>query len=60
MVSAQAVMREFSDVRIAFGESDEFSFVFHKNSQSHRRRANKLVTLLVSCFASNYVMQWSQ
>ena len=29
---AQAVLRDFSDIRIAYGESDEYSFVFHKNT----------------------------
>ena len=29
----QAVMEEFPDVRLAFGESDEYSFVLHKDCQ---------------------------
>ena len=31
-VAVQAVMEEFSDIRIAFGESDEYSFVFNKKT----------------------------
>jgi hypothetical protein len=29
----QAVLAEFQDIRLAFGESDEYSFVFHKDCQ---------------------------
>ena len=28
----QEVMKLFSDIRMAFGESDEYSFVLHKNT----------------------------
>lgn len=28
----QEVVKLFSDVRIAYGESDEYSFVLHKNT----------------------------
>jgi tRNA(His) 5'-end guanylyltransferase len=30
VLCTQAVMSEFPDVRVAFGESDEYSFVLHK------------------------------
>lgn len=29
----QSVLRQFPDIRIAFGESDEYSFVFHKDTR---------------------------
>ena len=31
--AASAVMDAFPDVRVAFGESDEFSFVFDKKTE---------------------------
>lgn len=31
--SAIAVMEEFREIPIAYGQSDEFNFVFHKNTQ---------------------------
>lgn len=31
--SAKEVLNEFGDVRIAFGESDEYSFVFYKHTK---------------------------
>ena len=32
VASAQAVLLEFSDVRLAFGVSDEYSFVLHRDT----------------------------
>lgn len=59
--AAEHTMREFpGDIRIAFGESDEYSFVFHKNTTLYQRRAGKLVSLVVSCFTGHYVKLWSE
>jgi tRNA(His) guanylyltransferase len=70
---AEAVFQSFSgDVLFAFGESDEFSFVIHKDSTLYERRKrfvqtefftynlSKIATLFASCFASNYVFKWSE
>jgi len=56
---AKEVLNEFPDVRIAFGESDEYSFVLHKSAKLYGRRSSKIVSILVSCFSANYVRQWS-
>ncbi len=32
-ITLQAVMSEFQDIRLAFGESDEYSFVFSKGCE---------------------------
>lgn len=53
-------MQEFKDIRIAFGESDEYSFVFHKNTALYERRSSKLVSLVTSCFTGHYVYNWSK
>lgn len=37
--SARCVMAELEDVAIAYGQSDEFSFVFKKTSTLFKRRA---------------------
>ncbi|KAI3433781.1 hypothetical protein D9Q98_003586 [Chlorella vulgaris] len=58
--SAQAVMREFQDIRLAFGESDEYSFVFPRECQLYGRRCSKLVSLVASCFTASYVRLWPQ
>lgn len=55
----QAVMKEFPDIRVAFGESDEYSFVFHKDAVLYGRRASKIISLITSCFSVNYVRMWS-
>ena len=43
----QTVMRSLSDVRIAFGQSDEYSFVLHKSTQLY---GEHLVIRVISCF----------
>eukprot|EP00873_Tetraselmis_striata_P022803 jgi/Tetstr1/443067/TSEL_031125.t1 len=55
---ATAVMDEFTDMRLAYGESDEYSFALHKASKLYGRRASKLVSLVTSYFTANYVMLW--
>eukprot|EP00879_Flechtneria_rotunda_P029185 GHRR01031465.1.p1 GENE.GHRR01031465.1~~GHRR01031465.1.p1 ORF type:complete len:221 (+),score=12.57 GHRR01031465.1:158-820(+) len=56
---AKCVMQEFSEIKLAFGESDEYSFVLHKDTQLYGRRASKLVSTIASCFTGNYVRHWS-
>lgn len=58
-LAAVEVMREFGDVRLAFGESDEYSFIFAKHTVLYQRRASKLVSLVTSCFTGNYVRYWA-
>ncbi|KAG4432099.1 Glucose-responsive transcription factor [Cadophora sp. M221] len=57
--AAMAVMNELPDIVIAYGISDEYSFVFHKTLALFERRSNKLVTTIVSTFTAYYVHLWS-
>ncbi|KAH8679865.1 tRNAHis guanylyltransferase-like protein Thg1 [Tricladium varicosporioides] len=57
--AAKAVMTELSDIVIAYGISDEYSFVFHKSCALFERRSNKLVTTIVSTFTAHFVYLWS-
>lgn len=57
--SAQSVMEEFRDCILSYGQSDEYSFVFHKQTNIFNRRASKLLSYVVSLFTSSYVMNWS-
>lgn len=41
------------------GQSDEFSFVFRRNSEIFNRRQNKISSLVVSMFTSAYVINWT-
>lgn len=58
--AAEAVMEEFTDVILSYGQSDEYSFVFSKKCDLWSRREVKIVTNLVSCFTANYVMKWNE
>ncbi|KAM0235327.1 hypothetical protein ACHAP5_009762 [Fusarium lateritium] len=57
--AAKAVVTELPEITIAYGVSDEYSFVFHKASTLFERRASKLVSTVVSTFTANYVYLWS-
>jgi len=54
------VCTEFSDVVIAYGESDEYSFVLRNTTALFKRRASKISTSFVSYFTSCYVMHWNE
>jgi len=57
--AAQAVMCEFrGDAVLAYGESDEFSFVFRRRTTLYGRRVSKLISLVASTFAGAFVFHW--
>jgi len=58
--AAKAVLKELPDIVIAYGISDEYSFVLHKSCTLFERRSSKLVTTIASTFTSYYVHLWSQ
>ncbi|KAG2061055.1 tRNAHis guanylyltransferase [Suillus hirtellus] len=58
--AAKSAMIEFKDIMLAFGESDEFSFLFRKSTNLYNRRQSKILTTLTSYFTSCYVLYWSQ
>jgi len=53
-------MKEFTDIVLAYGQSDEYSLVFKRSTTQFSRRESKLVTNIVSLFSSSYVFYWSQ
>ncbi|TWU75355.1 tRNA-His guanylyltransferase [Metarhizium rileyi] len=57
-VAAKAVVTDLSEIVVAYGVSDEYSFVLHKSCDLFERRASKLVSTLVSTFTANYVFSW--
>eukprot|EP00026_Physarum_polycephalum_P014727 Phypoly_transcript_15274.p1 GENE.Phypoly_transcript_15274~~Phypoly_transcript_15274.p1 ORF type:complete len:281 (+),score=37.75 Phypoly_transcript_15274:70-843(+) len=57
---ALSVMKEFSDIVVSYGESDEFSFVLRRKATLFQRRESKIITNIVSYFTSNFVFQWPQ
>ncbi|KAF2638245.1 Thg1-domain-containing protein [Massarina eburnea CBS 473.64] len=58
--AAEAVMKDLPDLVLAYGQSDEFSFVFPKDCQLFERRASKLTTTIVSTFTAHYVFAWAK
>jgi len=58
---AVAVLEKFcEDIVFAYGVSDEYSFIVKKSSNLYQRRANKMVSAIVSFFTSTYVMRWNE
>ncbi|KAL2001265.1 hypothetical protein VTN02DRAFT_1972 [Thermoascus thermophilus] len=56
--AAVEVMKDLPDLSIAYGVSDEYSFVFHPSCQLFERRSAKLVTTVVSTFTAHYIYNW--
>ncbi|MCJ1260572.1 tRNA-His guanylyltransferase [Lobaria immixta] len=56
--AAIEVMGEFPDIRLAYGVSDEFSFVLGQSSTLFGRRESKILTTVVSTFTSYYIHLW--
>lgn len=54
------VMEKFDEIVFAFGESDEFSFVFKKDAKVFNRRRDKIVSTTASLFTASFVMGWPQ
>ncbi|KPI93739.1 putative tRNA(His) guanylyltransferase [Papilio xuthus] len=58
--AAFSVMRDFSDLLMGFGQSDEYSFVFKKDCNLYKRRAAKLLTTITSKFSTSYTYYWNK
>ncbi|KAL6238985.1 hypothetical protein BDW75DRAFT_200096 [Aspergillus navahoensis] len=56
--AAVEVLKDLPDLAIAYGVSDEYSFVFHPTCELFERRSAKLVTTIVSTFTAHYIHQW--
>ncbi|OQS00556.1 tRNA(His) guanylyltransferase-like [Achlya hypogyna] len=56
--AACAVMHEFGDICLAYGQSDEFSFVVTKASNLYSRRSTKIASTFGSLFTSAFVFHW--
>lgn len=59
--AARYVMQSLKgQVALAFGESDEYSFLLRKSTTLYSRRVSKITTHIVSLFTSAYVWNWSK
>jgi len=44
VLAGLAVMESFDEIFMAYGQSDEFSFVFRKDAEIYNRRSEKILT----------------
>ncbi|KAI0309953.1 tRNAHis guanylyltransferase [Amylostereum chailletii] len=58
--AARAIMDEYTDVTLAFGESDEYSFLLRRSTTLYNRRQAKILTTFVSLFTSSYMLHWPE
>lgn len=58
--AASCVMKEFNEIILAYGQSDEYSFVFHRSADVYNRRASKILSNVNSLFTSSYVFHWNR
>jgi tRNA(His) guanylyltransferase len=58
--AATHTVQSLSDITIAYGVSDEFSFVFRKATTLFERRREKIVSTVVSTFTAAYVLAWGR
>jgi len=56
--SAKKVFKEINDIVIAYGQSDEYSFVLKKSTTLYSRRSAKITTNIASLFAAAYTFYW--
>ena len=60
IISGLNVMKNYTEIFMSYGQSDEFSFVFKKNAKLYNRRSEKILTNIVSIFTSSYVYYWDK
>lgn len=58
--AALEVTRSLVDVVLAYGQSDEYSFVLSENTTLFDRRGAKLATTVATAFTAEYCMLWPE
>ena len=58
--AALEVCKEFEEIFLAYGCSDEYSFAFRRNSNLFKRRREKILSSVLSYFSSAYVYHWKE
>lgn len=56
--SAEMVLSHFCDIWLAYGQSDEYSFILKKNTTLFNRRSEKILSCIVSCFSSAFALNF--
>ncbi|ODV59852.1 tRNA guanylyltransferase [Ascoidea rubescens DSM 1968] len=55
-----SLFSKFNDVIMAYGDSDEYSFLLRKNTVLYERRESKLNSIFVSFFTAYYNHYWNE
>ncbi|KAM3125221.1 tRNA(His) guanylyltransferase [Candidozyma auris] len=58
--AAQAIVAQFPDIQMAYGDSDEYSFLLRRTCELFERREMKLVSTFASFMSVYYVMEWNR
>ena len=56
---AAEVLKEWGEIVLAFGQSDEYSFVLPRHATVFGRRSAKIATGIASLFAASFVFHWA-
>ncbi len=56
--AAATVLTAFRDAVLAYGQSDEYSIVFRRDTALFNRRKAKILSCVASLFTSAYVLHW--
>ncbi|VEU22232.1 DEKNAAC103254 [Brettanomyces naardenensis] len=59
-LSALQLMKQMPDIMMAYGDSDEYSFLLRKQCDLFERREFKLITTFSSTFSAYYQYYWNQ
>ncbi len=58
--AAMHTLRTITDITLAYGVSDEYSFVFERDTRLFERRRDKLVSTVASTFTAAYIFNWNE
>lgn len=58
--AARALMAAFPDVQMAYGDSDEYSFLLRKKCVLFERREMKLVSTFAASMLAHYMHEWQK
>ncbi|KAI5960761.1 THG1 [Candida pseudojiufengensis] len=58
--AAHKIMEKYSDILMAYGDSDEYSFLLRRKCELYERREMKLCTLFASLMSTYYMFYWNQ
>ncbi|CAI5760165.1 unnamed protein product [Candida verbasci] len=59
-LTAEKIMNKYDDILMAYGDSDEYSFLLRKSCSLFDRREMKLITLFSSLMSCYYIYYWQK